>query len=217
MSIIKNFLIVILIITNLTSCETIRIWQNTKYNEDFKDFLVTKDNKKIVILGQKYHYAFDDKSGDLSKLLFWESKSKIIIENQNIRVKKIDKIIASATVKCRIQQDSGEKLSEQEISYLQKLGFTSDEVFLKKNFTISGTRYSPKSDVNFGTIYSFDNEYRKYIQIDDYTTNAKKIALTPVGIVGDIVSIVIGPFVLITLYLTKSTCRNKFCAFFVKL
>ena len=78
MSILKSILIVILIVTNLTSCETIRIWENTKYNEDFKDFLVTKDNKKIVILGQKYHYAFDDKSGDLSKLLFWESKSKII-------------------------------------------------------------------------------------------------------------------------------------------
>ena len=217
MSIIKSFLIAILIITNLTSCETIRIWQNTKYNEDFRDFLVTKDNKKIVILGNKYHYAFDDESGDLSKLLFWESKSKIIIENRDIRVKRIDKIIASATLKYRIQQDSGEKLSEQEISYLQKLGFTSDEVFLKKNFTISGTRYPPKSDINYGIINSFDNEYREYIQIDDYTTNAKKIALTPIGIVGDIVSIVIGPFVLITLYLTKSTCHNRFCTFFIKL
>ena len=48
MSILKSFLIAILIVTNLTSCETMRIWENSKYNEDFKDFLVTKDNKKIL-------------------------------------------------------------------------------------------------------------------------------------------------------------------------
>ena len=82
MSTIKSILIFILIITNLTSC-TKKLWRKSYYVENFKNFMATKDGKKIVIFGKKYHYVFDDESKTIIKLLSWENKSKLEIENYN--------------------------------------------------------------------------------------------------------------------------------------
>ncbi len=188
MLIIKSFLIAILITLNLTSCATINLWKKSYYAENFKNFLITEDGKKIVILGEKYHYIFDDKSGDLNKLLSWESKSKLEIENYNFRISEINKITCSITLKSKSQKNSSVNLSKKETAFLQKLGFTntsSDEVIFKKNINISGERYSPKSGINYGATAPSKDEYRANIEIDDYTDKTKKIVLTPVAVVGD--------------------------------
>ncbi len=188
MSIIKSALIAILITLNLTSCITMNLWKKNTYVENFKNFLITKDSKKIVILGEKYHYIFDDASGDLNRLLSWESKSKLEIESYNFRVSGINKITCLITIKSKSQKNSKIDLSKKEKSFLQKLGFTntsSDEVIFKKNINISGERYSPKSGVNYDIATPSNYDYSANIEIDDYTNKTKKIVLTPVAVVGD--------------------------------
>lgn len=202
MSLIKHILIVILLITNLTSCTSL-LWRNSVYGDGFKHFLITQDGKKIVILGEKYHYVFDDESGVLSKLLSWEGRSKLEMEIYNFRLSKFNNITGSITVKSRIQKNSTTELSEQEKDFLIKDGFTiatsdeyiftnttSDEVIFKKKINIAGVRYLPKPGVNYDTSSSFTKVYGVNIERDDFSDKATKIAFTPVTVVGDGVLII---------------------------
>ena len=174
MSIIKNFLIVILIITNLTSCRTLTIWRNTDYVENFKHFLTTKDGKKIVILGNKYHYIFDDESGFFNKLLSWQSRLKLEIVDYKLKAINFNKITGSITIKSRVQQNSDEALNEQEIAYLRDLDFIQDGNYFKKDINLFGTRYSPKTGADYDIKGSFSRDYEVRIEIDDYVDKAKK-------------------------------------------
>ena len=191
MSILKSFLIVILIITNLTSC-TKKLWKKSYYTENFKNFMTTKNGKKIVILGKKYHYVFDDESRILNKLLSWGNRSKLEIENYNFRVSEINKITGSITIKSKSQQNSDDDLDEEDLHYLEKLGFTSDENIFKKNIILSGQRYSPKSGVNYDMTDSENKEHKVKIELDDYVDKVKKIALTPITVLSDGVLIIAG-------------------------
>ena len=187
MPILKSFLIAILIITNLTSC-TKKLWEKTQYEENLKNLYITKDGKKIVIVGKKYHYVFDDESGELIKLLSWKSKSKLEIENYDFQINEINKITGSIALKTKTLKEHNSNLNKNEKSFLQKLGFVnsgSKEVIFKKKIDIFGNRYSPKSIENFDVATSLNHEHKLNIEVADYADKTKKIILTPVAIVGD--------------------------------
>ncbi len=121
MSFIKTLLIAILITTNLASC-TDALWQKSYYSETFKNFLITKDGQRIVLLGKKYHYIFDDKSDTIKKLLSWESRSKLEMEMDGFLVNNTIDVNASVTVKSKTQKNSSVELSDQETNFLKDLG-----------------------------------------------------------------------------------------------
>ena len=199
MSIIKSFLIVILIISNLTSCATSIFWKNKEYVENFNQFLTTKDGKKIVILGNKFHYIFDDESSFLIKLLSWENRLKLEITDYKFKIINFNKITASITIKSKPDV----VLNEQEITYLRELDFIQDENFFKKNIDLFGTRYSPKKDVNYQIIGSFSKYYVVRIEIDDFVDTAKKIAVTPIAIVADGIYFAVGATLMVSLFAVR--------------
>jgi hypothetical protein len=187
MSFFKSILISVLIIINLSSC-TFDLWKKTQYEENLKNFYINKDGKKIVILGEKYHYVFNDESGELNNLLLWESKSKLEIENYDLRISKFSKISGSITVKTKTLKESNNKLSNKEKSFLQNSGFTnsdSNSTILKKKIDISGNRYTPKSLEKYNFASSLNQEQKLNIEVADYADKTKKIVLTPVAIVAD--------------------------------
>jgi hypothetical protein len=200
MSIFKSILIAILIITNLTSC-TKHLWKRSYYVENFKNFMATEDGKKIVIIGKKYHYVFDDESQTLIKLLSWINKSKLEIENYNFRVSEINKITGSIAIKSKAPKNSDEDLNEEDIYFFNKFGFTSDGNIFKKNIILSGQRYSPKSGVNYDKIDTSNKEYKFNIEVSDYADRTKKIVLTPVAVAID--------GALITLFVLSNTPTNR--------
>ena len=199
MSIIKSFLIVILIITNLTSCRTLTIWINRDYVENFNQFLTTKDGKKIVILGNKFHYIFDDESSFLIKLLSWENRLKLEITDYKFKIINFNKITGSITIKSKPDV----VLNEQEITYLRELDFIQDGNFFKKDINLFGTRYSPKKDVNYQIKGSFSKDYVVRIEIDDFVDTAKKIAVTPIAIVADGIYFVVGTTLMVSLFVVR--------------
>lgn len=188
MSTLKSILIVILIITNLTSC-TSMLWKKNSYIDKFKDVLNTKDGEKIVILGKKYHYIFNDDSLVLNKLLDWENNSKLEIEKYNIRITENNKIIGSIILKTKVEKNLNNVLDEQDKSFLQTLGFQnsgSNEAILKKKIIVSGARYAPKSDANYDTTSTSNKEFKIKVEVDDdFVDIAKKIAFTPVTVLAD--------------------------------
>ena len=188
MSTIKSILIFILIITNLTSC-TSMLWKKNSYIDKFKNVLNTKDGEKIVILGKKYHYIFNDDSLVLNKLLDWENNSKLEIEKYNIRITENNKIIGSIILKTKVEKNLNNALDEQDKSFLQTLGFQnsgSNQAILKKKIIVSGVRYAPKSDANYDTTSTSNKEFKIKVEVDDnFVDIAKKIAFTPVTVLAD--------------------------------
>lgn len=199
MSILKSFLIAILIITNLTSCATSIVWMKKDYTENFQQFLTTKDGKKIVILGNKYHYIFDDESSSLIKLLSWENRLKLEIVDYKLKAINFNKITGSITINSKPDV----VLNEQEITYLRELDFIQDGNFFKKDINLFGTRYSPKTDVNYQIKGSFSKDYVVRIEIDDFVDTAKKIAVTPIAIVADGIYFVVGATLMVSLFAVR--------------
>jgi hypothetical protein len=199
MSIFKSILIVILIVSNLASCATSIVWKNKNYAENFKHFLTTKDGKKVVILGEKYHYIFDDESGFLIKLLSWDNRLKLEIADYKLKVINFNKITGSITINTK----PNVVLNEQEISYLRELDFIQDGNFFKKDIDLFGTRYSPKTGVNYNIKGSFSKDYSVRIEIDDFADTAKKIAVTPITIVADGIYFVVGATLIVSLILVR--------------
>jgi hypothetical protein len=210
MPFIRTLLIAILITTNLASC-TDALWQKSYYSETFKNFLITKDGQRIVILGKKYHYIFDDKSGTIKKMLSWESRSKLEMEIDGFLVNNAIDVNASVTVKSKIQKNSSVELSDHEKGFLEDLGFTkahSNDDVLKKKINLVGTRYLPKSGVNYDKSSSFSKEYRVGIEQSSFGDKAVKIAFTPVTLATDGVLMVAG----VTLMTVVITTRIVSCA-----
>lgn len=212
MSFIKTLLIAILITTNLASC-TDALWQKSYYSETFKNFLITKDGQRIVLLGKKYHYIFDDKSGTIKKLLSWESRSKLEMEIDGFLVNNTIDVNASVTVKSKTQKNSSVELSDQETGFLMDLGFTKDhsnDTVLKQKINLVGTRYLPKSGVNYdksSSLSSFSKEYRVSIEQSSFGDKTIKIAFTPVALAADGVLMVAG----VTLMTVVITTRMVSC------
>ena len=209
MSSIKSFLIVILTTLNLTSCATSIVWTKKDYTENFKYFLTTKDGKKIVILGNKFHYIFDDESGFFNKLLSWQSRLKLEIVDYKLKAINFNKITGSITIKSRVQQNSDEALNEQEIAYLRDLDFIQDGNFFKKDINLFGTRYSPKTGVNYNKKDSFSKDCQVRIEIDDYVDRAKKIAVTPIALLTDGMYFIAGTTLMISLRLIDHPLASR--------
>ncbi|WP_419688919.1 hypothetical protein ACN22W_18575 [Burkholderia theae] len=43
----------------LSGCFTPKLYEDDAYSEDVSGFMITKDGKKLVVLGTRYHYIFD--------------------------------------------------------------------------------------------------------------------------------------------------------------
>ena len=59
---------------SVTGCVTKKLYEtlethDTQYDETALSFLVTEDGSKLVVLGEKYHYIFDDIAPSLTHVL----------------------------------------------------------------------------------------------------------------------------------------------------
>lgn len=167
------------------------LWkEKIQYKETIQGYLISNDGKKVVFLGEKYHYIFDDESGEIKQLLQWKQKLSMSIYNF--------KAVSKNNVELGIALHSHNNPSSEEIDSLKKLGFTEgklvgiskDIFFYKKYLHLSGTRYLPKEGVNY-TInstmkYNVTVEEGYYGKIKDAS---KKIALTPIAVAADTILI----------------------------
>lgn len=198
MKIIKSFLIVALLTTNLTSCTSL-LWSNKRtYKETLRDFLVTKDGEKIVILGKKYHYILDDKSGLIKKILTWNGRSKLEMEINDFEVIDAANISGSVTIRSKVQNNSSTSLNGQERDFLEdELGFSRkhpdhNSTIFEKKISLTGERYLPKPGVNYDTQSHLNKEYQVHIGYTNSGNKAVKIALTPVAVAADGVLVITG-------------------------
>jgi hypothetical protein len=170
----------------LTSCDfTEKLWRKTYYHETIKNFLISKDGRKIVFLGEKYHYVFDDKDAEIRDLLLWEGRDILEISRFNFEITSLDKVrgkILVSTLKDHIQA------SEDYIKFLKTSGFKSikrNDSGYQKELYLTGIRYLPKPNTSYDVNSSLNQEYKVTIANNDLYDRSKKIALTPITVVGD--------------------------------
>lgn len=190
-----------------SSCVTYtdKLWAKKRdkfYNETIKAYLISSDGEKMVFLGEKYHYIFDDTSGAVKQLLQWDGKQKLVISVYNFEAtseNEVDLFLLVESASPKELSDRGlSALSTNEINFLKKLGFLdrkSNSTSMFKRIHMSGTRFIPRTNTNYVSKSSLSREYKVQIKIgyDSFLDKkSTKIALTPVTVVGDTIIIATG-------------------------
>jgi hypothetical protein len=200
----KKILSPLVILTLLfnTGCITTEMWQKKEYYDDtIKKYLVSEDGAKVIFLGKKYHYIFDDNSGVIKQMLKWSGSSKLVMSIYAFEALSENDVrlfvwIESASEKELLSKNLS-KLSKGEVDFLKKMEFldkkSGNESILGKKINLSGTRYLPKPGVDYSAINSsLNKEYKVRVEVryDSALGKSKKISLTPITIAGDAVVIV---------------------------
>lgn len=193
----KPIKLIIILSLFLTSCDfTDKLWRDNYYQETIKNFMISPDGHKIVFLGKKYHYIFDDKNSELKDLLLWEGRNLLEISNFHIEVTAFNKMKGNILIS--VSKNHSKSMPEDYIKFLKKSEFRVreykhlDEISAKKQIYFSGTRYLPKPNTNYDINSSLNQEYRVTIRYNDLYDQSKKIALTPVAVAADATGFVLG-------------------------
>lgn len=177
-----------------SSCLTQQLWESKKYyDETIKEYLISADGSKVVFLGKKYHYIFDDNSGMVKQLLQWGGRQKLIMNLYDFEVTSKNEVKITASVTTASQEESSNKnlsaLSVDEINFLKKLGFSKIEGvgnnILYKTIDLKGVRYLPKPGVSYEVSLSLNKEYKVKVEYSNFFDKATKVALTPLSVTGD--------------------------------
>lgn len=205
---VQSLIIIFSLLFN-SGCITTEMWQKKEYYEDtIKQYLISEDGNKVIFLGKKYHYIFDDNSGIIRQLLNWNSKQKLVMNIYDFKAVSENDVKLSVWISSSFKKEpsskSLENLSKDEIAFLTKLGFSDQKwgnnQVLGKKLNLSGTRYLPKPDVDYKVgNSSLSKEYKVRVELENESTlnKSKKIALTPVTVAGDSITIVVGAGVLV--------------------
>jgi hypothetical protein len=196
-------LVVILTLLFNSGCGsmTVSLWKKGRYQEVIKSYLVSDKSNKVVFLGQKYHYIFDDSSGTIRKLLLWSGKRKLTITIVAFEATSptdvTSQIIISGLAAPQSNPLDDQIMSSKEVSFLKKLQFSgsSDSINYytryEKKITLTGNRYLPNPNVIYPNTDPLSRSYIVIVKNNYDTTldKTKKVTLTPLAVVGDTVMI----------------------------
>ncbi len=171
----------LLILTLVSSCLTKYFWEK-QYDEVLRQFLVSKNGAQTVIIGEKYHYIFDDNSRIIADLLLWKKRRFLYIdlENTYLKVDRNNNVTGHATIKTNTQ------LLKNEYDYLVSLGFAQSSYgILSIKLNLKGKRYLPKKGANFYG-YNLNNQYKFKVNYEkNEAETAMAIAVTPITVAVD--------------------------------
>lgn len=181
----KKIISLIMICLLLSSCTT-DLLQRKSYKETFQNFLITEDNKQLVILGEKYHYIFP-LDNNLKRIITWKHVNLLNLELSYLHVKQDNSIYVSFDLKAK-----KDGLTAEQIKWLNGKGFIEylrDRSVVELRSKINGKRYSKEEDVNYTNknLEKFSKKYK--VTINEDLTKSDKIArapLTPIAVAADL-------------------------------
>lgn len=191
-------ILIFLCIINI-SCLTTELYNAKKegFNEEIRGFLITQDQKKLVLVGLHYHYIFP-MSEDLNNILTWSDHSKLRATRLNFMISKNNVI-------------NGTYLLKSENNALLS---NNDKAFLLENHfkIISNGQYAYIGKLSQGSVYETGNfklpeiqSFKKpyYLEVSyDYATSGQtltKVLVTPLAVAADGINTVLGAIVAVPL------------------
>jgi hypothetical protein len=179
-----------LTVLSVSGCFTPMLYEARPYNETASSFLVTEDGSRLVVLGEQYHYIFDDISPSLKGIL---------LSPLNLRT-----VVAATLANFYVNSDnvvtgdyslllSAEASDEQRKSAI-RAGFVPPDLSLEGH--LKGVRYSAENfPFSAAQTQLFAHRYTAIVRAERSKT--AKILLTPVTIAADGVLILGGTALLL--------------------
>jgi hypothetical protein len=182
-----------LAVLSVTGCFTPLLYKTgaTQYDETALSFLVTEDGSKLVVLGAKYHYIFDDISPSLTHVLGSPLLRAVVVGDlMAFRVTK-DNVVTGG-YKLKLSEEASDEQRRSAID----AGFPEPELILLGN--LKGVRYSAEGFPPLPETQKFTGTYTVRITEESETSLASKIMLTPLTVAAD-GAIMLGAAVLLVL------------------
>lgn len=179
-----------LTLVSVTGCFTPMLYKARTYDETALAFLVTADGSRVVVLGQKYHYIFDEISPSLKQILLspLELRAVVVAYLANFSVSS-DNVVTGDYALYLSSQAS----DEQRESAIDA-GFATPDVTLSGH--LKGVRYSAEGFKFPSTAQPQEFAHRYGANIGEERSRAAKILLTPVTVAADGALILGGLFLL---------------------
>lgn len=178
-------IIVALLTLTLVGCATSNMWKEpyyektSTYKETLHQFLVSEDNKQLILIGEKFHYIFDQ-ANELNTILLSENRNILStnLNNRNFSTYN-NKIDADFKIQC-----DGNDATKKQIDWLIKNGFKRERqpppnFIFYKTFHITGKRYLSNNFLSTET-NTLNKKYN--IEVIEFTKSSgvlAKTALTP--------------------------------------
>ncbi|MFT3930578.1 MAG: hypothetical protein QM709_09830 [Spongiibacteraceae bacterium] len=209
--IIGIFLIFSVVLSS-AGCITRSLYQDDFYLEDVVSVLLSRDGEKLVFLSREYHYIFDlpiplrkvledPELHEQVSAIFLNRKTTTWTVDDGSKTEKFDFYVdrlgnISGEVLLKVSQTAPEEIKIR----AQSAGFEEREGGLTIKLTLKGIRYasngvtlppSYKQKLNKGAQYT--------VEVRESYNPTRAIALTPIAVVGDMVSISVGAAVAVVL------------------
>ena len=191
-----HLLIITILSIIVSGCLTSELYQLKKesFNEELSGFLITQDQKQVILVGQHYHYIFP-MDNDLKSILQWPNRSKLRATHLNFVISKNNMINGTYLLK------NENPLSDEDKALL-----------LANHFKVRNNGYYYVGKLSQGTVYesgnfklpeaqSFKRPYYLNISYDYATTNQTltKILVTPLAVAADGIDTVVGTIIAVPL------------------
>jgi hypothetical protein len=178
-----------LTLLSVSGCFTPMLYEPRTYDETALSFLVTEDGSRLVVLGEKYHYIFDDISPSLKEILLGplHLRTVVVAVLANFYVKS-DNVVTGDYV-----LSLSDQASDEQRKIAMSAGFVSPDLTLSGH--LKGVRYSAKG-FPFPAAQTQGFAHRYDASVREERSKTAKVLLTPVTVAADGVLILGGLFLL---------------------
>lgn len=168
-----------LTLVSATGCLTPMLYKPRTYDETALAFLVTEDGSRVVVLGQRYHYIFNEISPSLKQILLspLELRAVVVGHLANFSVSSDNVVTGDYALYL-----SSEASDEQRTSAIDA-GFVTPDVTLSGH--LKGVRYSAEGFKFPSTAQAQEFAHRYGATIQEERSKAAKILLTPITVTAD--------------------------------
>jgi flagellar basal body L-ring protein FlgH len=173
-----------------------KIRSDASYTEEISSVLMSEDGKKLVFIGDDYHYIFDAPVG-LSQSLRSSFQKSLFASFKEFRVDKNDNITGNITISL------DESASQQDKEEAIRLGYDKQSVSPVLELSLQGKRYKSGGVTTDRVGYKLNYTYK--VPVLEGRSSLEKAALTaatPITVLADGVLVIGGSTLIILLGVT---------------
>jgi hypothetical protein len=180
-----------LAVLSATGCFTPKLYERHTYDETSTSFFVTEDGSKLAVLGEKYHYIFDDIPPSLKHILLSPLELRTVVRADllNFSVSSDNVVTGDYTLSLSLLA------SEEQRKSARDAGFVPPDLTLSGH--VKGRRYSTEGFPYSAQTQKFSQPY--VVNIEEQGSMVAKILLTPIAVTADGVLILAGIALLLIL------------------
>lgn len=168
-----------------------------RYMENVRSVLLASNQRTMVIIGEKYDYAFEDAQTLISAL---NSPAHAAMQAGSFEFKVTAENAVEGALTLMVPADNGPAAAAA-----RALGFTEGDGKLQQRVTITGKRYAKTPDLRIASEVMLNQPYA--VAIEETSRLSKKpLAILPAAVAADIVTApVMLPLMMLFIWKAKSS------------